>query len=85
MTVVANATAPAGGWEKYRLTICQTSPTGVCGMQDCSPVLAPPASTLCTLTSLSQATTYSVQVAAVKGGQSSLNSTAQSFATFSQE
>lgn len=55
--VVRPNTVPPTGWSGYRLEICGVSPAGGCTEQSCTPVLAPPTPTVCTLTGLNQSTT----------------------------
>lgn len=82
ISVVAPSLAPSGGWSKYTLLACPTKPLGTClPAQDCTPVRAPPAATVCTVKGLAQDTTYSVRARAEKDSVRSSYSSSQSFTT----
>ena len=80
-TVTPPTTAPAGGWGKFELQICPTSPAGSCFTQDCIPVNSPPTPTTCSVTGLNSGTSYSVRATAVQGSTTSEQSQAATFKT----
>lgn len=53
--------APAGGWRLYTLIYCQGAGQQSCLQVDCTPAMAYPTATSCTLSSLQAGQTYSVQ------------------------
>ena len=83
VSVAPPATAPAGGWAKYVLTVCRVG--GSCGPQNCTPVNANGTRTICTLTGLLKNTNYTVSAVAVNGTISSRQSAEKAFKTSNQE
>ena len=82
VVVTPPSLAPAGGWLKYSLSICPTSPAGACVTKDCSsPPKPSPATSTCALADLIPGTQYAVKATAVAGSILSLESTAAAFAT----
>ncbi|PRW44907.1 fibronectin isoform X1 [Chlorella sorokiniana] len=84
-TIVGPTLAPPGGYSLYNLTVCATNPVGGCAYQSCTPVRAAPATTTCTLTGLSQNTTYRVLARAVQGSLTSERSNFPYFRTKLQD
>lgn len=83
--VVGPTLAPSGGWTGgYNLSVCAVNPLGSCTFQACTPVKLS-ALTSCTLTALSQNTTYRVRAWAVQGSITSEKSNAPYFRTKLQE
>lgn len=83
VSVAPPATAPAGGWQKYVLTVCLVG--GKCGSQSCTPVNSPGTRTMCTLTKLTKNTNYTVSAVAVNGTSTSRRSAEKAFKTSNQE
>jgi hypothetical protein len=83
VSVAPPASAPAGGWAKYVLTVCRVG--GKCANQDCTPVNSPGTRTMCMLTGLVKNTNYTVSAVAVSGTVTSRQSAVKPFKTSNQE
>ena len=85
VTIVGASQAPPSGWSAYNVSVCAVNPASGCTYQACTPVRPSPSPTTCTLTGLSQSTTYAVRARSVQGSIASDQSAAKNVTTLTQE